>query len=65
MAWEKAFRRSGLWRPEEWPDRSDLPSVACMLRDQVRVDTPAEQIEAALEQDYQATLWRGGGKEQD
>jgi PPOX class probable FMN-dependent enzyme len=32
----KAFRRAQLWEPERWPDRAALPSMACVLYDQVR-----------------------------
>jgi predicted pyridoxine 5'-phosphate oxidase superfamily flavin-nucleotide-binding protein len=29
----KALRRGGIWHPPLWPDRADMPSFACMLRD--------------------------------
>jgi len=32
----KAFRRSELWEPERWPDRDALPSMACVIYDQIR-----------------------------
>jgi PPOX class probable FMN-dependent enzyme len=58
----KAFRRGGLWKPDEWPDRSDLPSAACMLRDHVELHEISESdIAAALEADYVSTLWEPGG----
>ncbi len=31
----KAFMRSGLWQPESWQPRSELPSMNQMLRDQI------------------------------
>jgi PPOX class probable FMN-dependent enzyme len=31
----RAFMRSGLWKPERWPDRNAVPSMAQMLWDQV------------------------------
>lgn len=54
----KAFRRGSVWQPEEWPDRSDMPTIPCMLRD--HLDEPA--ISAAfvaerLEEDYATTMW--------
>jgi PPOX class probable FMN-dependent enzyme len=59
----KAFRRSGLWNTEEWPDHSTLPSLGSVLRDQMpglgAVD--AAQIDQMLESDYAATLWEPGG----
>ena len=54
----KAFRRSGLWRPDEWPDRSDMPSYAQMLRDHVaEPGLTVEAIEAASEESYTQRLW--------
>jgi len=32
----KAFLRSRLWTPDQWPARTVLPSYACMVFDQVR-----------------------------
>jgi PPOX class probable FMN-dependent enzyme len=58
----KAFRRSELWRPEAWPDREQLPSLGCIIRDQIpEVTVDAAVIDAALEEDYVATLWEPGG----
>ncbi len=37
----KAFMRSGLWHPDSWQPRSELPSMNQMLRDQI--DQPATQ----------------------
>lgn len=54
----KAFRRSALWQPDLWPDRGDMPTVACMLRD--HVDQPGvtpEAIQAGLDHNYATKLW--------
>jgi PPOX class probable FMN-dependent enzyme len=59
----KALRRSSLWSPDAWPDLSDLPSAGCMLRDHVAVDVEGSVIDAMLEDELQATLWRPGGAE--
>ena len=32
----KAFRRAQLWSPETWPAADALPSMACMLFDQIK-----------------------------
>jgi uncharacterized protein len=32
----KAFRRSHMWSPETWPAPDALPSMACMLFDQIK-----------------------------
>jgi uncharacterized protein len=34
----KAFRRSQLWTHEQWPRSDALPSLACVLFDQIRPD---------------------------
>jgi PPOX class probable FMN-dependent enzyme len=57
----KALRRGSVWDPAAWPDTSAMPSVACMLRDQVAPQLDVEVIEAALEDSYAKTLWQSGG----
>ena len=58
----KALRRAGLWAPDAWPDRSDLPSTACMLRDHYGLpDMDVAAVERRLEQSYAHTMWRAGG----
>jgi uncharacterized protein len=34
----KAFLRSHLWQHDEWPSRDVLPSMACVLHDQIQPD---------------------------
>jgi uncharacterized protein len=60
----KAFRRSELWNPGTWPDRSTLPTLGCILRDQISSirEMTVESIDEGLEGDYAATLWEPGGK---
>jgi len=60
----KAFRRSELWNPQTWPDRSTLPSLGCIIRDQIATlrEVAAETIDESLEADYAASLWEPGGK---
>lgn len=59
----KAFRRSELWNPPSWPDRSTLPTLGCIIRDQIPAlqEVPAEVIDASLEDSYATTLWEPGG----
>ena len=59
----KAFRRSALWNPQTWPDRATLPSLGCIMRDQIATlpDLPAEEIDELLEADYAKSLWEPGG----
>ena len=60
----KALRRSELWNPQTWPDTSTLPTLGCILRDQIPAlrDAAVEQIDESLEANYTATLWEPGGK---
>ena len=54
----KAFRRSNLWEPAEWPDRSAVPSAAAMLREHIGLhDVSVEVIEQTLEDGYAKTMW--------
>jgi PPOX class probable FMN-dependent enzyme len=58
----KALRRSGLWDPDAWPDLSDLPSAACMLRDHYALPgMDVAAVERRLEESYDRTLWLAGG----
>jgi PPOX class probable FMN-dependent enzyme len=58
----KAFRRGALWRPEEWPDRADLATPGCMLRDHIELEgISGDQFDELLEKGYAATLWEPGG----
>lgn len=58
----KAFRRSALWSPDEWPDRDVVPSAACMLRDHIGLhEVDADVIDAVLEDGYRQTMWEPGG----
>ncbi len=60
----KAFRRSELWSNETWPDRATLPSLGCILRDQIPAisELTPESIDEDLERGYAKTLWEPGGK---
>lgn len=57
----KAFRRGVVWKPDEWPDRGDLASAACMLRDHIELDVAEADIDAYLEAGYEETMWEPGG----
>ena len=60
----KAFRRSELWKGDSWPDRSAIPSLGCILRDQISTisEYSADVIDADLEKGYAASMWEPGGK---
>ena len=62
----KAFRRSDLWHHEAWPDRSDMATIPCMLRDHAELgDLEPAVIEEALETDYERSLWQAGGNDKE
>ena len=54
----KAFRRSQLWEPEAWPDRSVLPSMACVLYDKLQPEGKSlEDYVRESEEGIQRTLY--------
>lgn len=53
----KAFRRSNLWKPEEWPDRSVVPTLGKILLDQTKADTTVEKLDCYLEEAYEKSLY--------
>ncbi len=59
----KAFRRSELWSPATWPDRAAMPSLGCILHDQIAplTEVPAETIDQTLKKGYAEDLWEPGG----
>lgn len=44
----KAFVRSKLWDPTTWPDRAAVPTGGRIFRSQLGLDTPEQDIDAAL-----------------
>jgi hypothetical protein len=55
----KAFKRSGLWDRDRWPDVAALPSMARMLWDQIDAK-PAGQCSAEdYERDMEDRLRKG------
>lgn len=57
----KAFRRSKLWDPAQFQDRSDMPSLMHIILD-LTTGVPEDKTEmhkrdAALEEDYKSTLY--------
>lgn len=54
----KAFLRSGLWRPGEWPPGDDLPSAARILRDHTgRTDRSVEDVQGDLDVSYTTRMY--------
>jgi len=53
----KAFRRGGIWQPDTWPEEAERPSPVKALGAHVGLDDAAvAEIEANLEQEYEAEL---------
>jgi PPOX class probable FMN-dependent enzyme len=54
----KAFRRSGFWAVEQWPAADALPSLACVLFDQIKPEgLTVNDYERDLEFAYKHTLY--------
>ena len=54
----KAFKRSALWQAETWPDRGELPSLAEMLMDQVKLnETSVQTLDRQIEDSYATRLY--------
>ena len=55
----KAFKRSALWRPADWPDRAGLASAAQIWRDHMALDMTTEDVQEFVDDDYENNLtWR-------
>ena len=53
----KAFKRSKIWDTEGWPERSALPSLGSMFRDQGAMPgASAEELEDRIEESYAKRL---------
>lgn len=54
----KAFKRSGLWEPEKWGDKEELPNAAKILADHVNLQGMTEDVVAeALLDGYKNKLY--------
>jgi hypothetical protein len=55
----KAFKRSGLWDRERWPDVTGLPSMAKILWDQIDLQATASCSVEEYERDMEDRLRKG------
>ena len=46
----KSFRRSRLWAHHEWPAADALPSIACVIFDQIKPDSTFEEFEQGVKE---------------
>jgi uncharacterized protein len=53
----KAFLRSGLWAPETWPARSEMPTLGEILKDQIAYAATAAEADEALAEAYAKSMW--------
>jgi len=53
----KAFMRSQLWHPETWPERTSMPTLGQMLKDQLALDQSAEAMDTWLDEAYAKSMW--------
>jgi uncharacterized protein len=55
----KAFKRSALWRPAEWPDTAGLAAAAQIWRDHMALDMTTHEVQEFVDDDYANNLtWR-------
>ena len=55
----KAFKRSALWRPDEWPDAAGLAAAAQIWRDHMALDLTTQEVQEFVDDDYGNNLtWR-------
>jgi len=53
----KCMIRSSLWKPEGWPDVSDLPSLGTVLKTQLDWDIEQEKLDGLIEESYRDRLY--------
>lgn len=53
----KAFMRSALWRPETWPQRSEMPTLGQILKDQLALADAVGDIDRSLDKGYRKSMW--------
>ncbi|QOF69296.1 pyridoxamine 5'-phosphate oxidase family protein [Aminobacter sp. NyZ550] len=53
----KAFMRSELWVSGTWPDRTSLPTLGQILRDQLVLADNAETLDRSLDESYRKSMW--------
>ena len=53
----KAFMRSELWKPESWPERSEMPTLGAIMRDQIGLAESASELDDSLDKSYAKSMW--------
>lgn len=52
----RAFLRSGLWRPESWPDPDTIPTLAAIMAEQKNLPAPDEST-GKRQEEYRSILY--------
>jgi PPOX class probable FMN-dependent enzyme len=53
----KAFVRGKVWQPEDWPDKSDVPTLAEMMKVHGAMPEPIDEIEVGVKEDREFNLY--------
>jgi len=53
----KAFIRSNTWQPDKWPDTSDVPTLAEMMKAHGRMKETLEEVELGVKEDREQNLY--------
>lgn len=53
----KCVIRSSLWDADAWDDASELATLGAIMRDQLKLQVPAEVVDAGLEKDIATRLY--------
>lgn len=52
----RAFLRSGMWKPESWPNEDDIPTLAAIMCEQKDMPAPDES-QGKRQEEYRQFLW--------
>lgn len=53
----KAFIRAAMWKPEQWPDTSNVPTLAELMKAHGALDQPVEELAEAIAHDRVTRLY--------
>jgi hypothetical protein len=49
--------RSSLWDPSTWPERTDIPTMGQMMKDQLALAASVDELDADLEKSSATKLY--------
>ena len=53
----KAFKRSHLWQPEQWPQRDGLARPAQIWKDHMALTETVDEVERWVDEDYRTRMY--------